>query len=84
MPSIHVALTALYVCAARHYGRSVLCLALLFYLFILVGSVHLGWHYAVDGLFGTVGASIIWRFTRPSRKQVQTNAVSPLRCAPGT
>jgi hypothetical protein len=32
----------------------------LYGLVILVGSVHLGWHYAVDGYAGIAGALILW------------------------
>jgi hypothetical protein len=66
MPSMHLAVVALYVCAARHYGRLPLAFASFLYLLILVGSVHLGWHYAVDGIFGTLGVVVIWRLTRPA------------------
>ncbi len=32
----------------------------IFALCILVGSVHLGWHYAVDGYIGAAIAAAIW------------------------
>jgi uncharacterized membrane protein len=31
---------------------------------ILIGSVHLGWHYAVDGYFSIAGALLIWAGVR--------------------
>jgi hypothetical protein len=66
MPSIHVAVAWLYVMAARHYGRLAFAALFGFYLLILVGSVLLGWHYAVDGLVGTAGAALCWRVARAS------------------
>ena len=32
---------------------------------ILVGSVHLGWHYAVDGYAGIVMAMVAWWLAGP-------------------
>jgi hypothetical protein len=29
---------------------------------ILLGSIHLGWHYAADDLFAIASAAIIWGF----------------------
>ena len=63
MPSVHVAITALIVLAVRDYGRLVFAAALLLYVMIFVGSVHLGWHYVSDGLVGTAGAMLIWWLT---------------------
>jgi hypothetical protein len=31
-----------------------------FLLVILIGSVHLGWHYAIDGYVGIIGTLILW------------------------
>jgi hypothetical protein len=61
-PSMHVASATLFVLAARHLGRALLVAALGFWGAILVGSVALGWHYAVDGYAATLIAILVWRF----------------------
>ncbi|KCZ84994.1 membrane-associated phospholipid phosphatase [Hyphomonas adhaerens MHS-3] len=60
MPSIHVSVAALYVLLARQCHRVFLVPALIFYALILFGSVHLGYHYFVDGIAGTAGTVGIW------------------------
>ncbi len=60
MPSMHVALPMLFVLVAWN-ERVYLRLVFLAYLgFNLVGSVLLGWHYAVDGYAAMLGVVIIW------------------------
>jgi hypothetical protein len=60
MPSMHNAQAALFVVFAysidRRLGRVTLAYAAL----IFVGSVHLGWHYAVDGIVGVAAALGVW------------------------
>jgi membrane-associated phospholipid phosphatase len=59
MPSMHVAVTAAYLCALWHrpFWRS---LAGMFFLVIWVGSVYTGYHYATDGLVGAAVAALCW------------------------
>ncbi len=69
MPSLHVAVAFLCFLVAWEYGRHwwAKLLGFLFFAVIAVGSVHLGWHYAVDGIFSIIATGLIWwgtgRFT---------------------
>lgn len=60
MPSMHVGqATVVFLAAARTYRWLGWLLAPALF-FILLGSVHLGWHYAVDSYAGILGALAIW------------------------
>ncbi len=60
MPSMHIVLAFLWVFAAYHLNR-VLGIVVTFYAIVIwFGSVHLGWHYFVDGLVGLIMLSVIW------------------------
>lgn len=64
MPSIHVGMASLLylMCRDRFGARHVLaCASLLYVAIIWVGSVHLGWHYAIDGLCSGALTLLIWR-----------------------
>jgi hypothetical protein len=61
-PSMHCALTFLFVLAVRQTGLFVP--ALLYLGFIYFGSIYLGWHYASDGLISFAGVALIWRSLR--------------------
>jgi PAP2 superfamily len=87
MPSLHVAIAFLCFLVAWEYGRHwwAKLIGFLFFVTIAVGSVHLGWHYAVDGIVSIVVTGLIWwgtgRFVRwlEAREAVQAGpAVPPL------
>ena len=65
MPSLHVGISWLIVLLTKErwgFGAMWL-LSVVFFCLIAIGSVHLGWHYAVDGLVSIAGVWIIWRVT---------------------
>jgi hypothetical protein len=60
MPSLHNAISVLYALALARFGRGYAIAGWIFAGVILVGSVHLGWHYAVDGLVAGAAMLPIW------------------------
>jgi O-antigen ligase len=60
MPSLHNAIAVLYVFLGFRFGRIAGLIAATYAVIIFVGSVHLGWHYAVDGIFAAIGMWLIW------------------------
>jgi hypothetical protein len=60
MPSMHLAMTTLIALVCWRTNRLLGVVAALYCFAILLGSVHLGWHYAVDGYAGIVGVWLIW------------------------
>jgi hypothetical protein len=60
MPSMHVAMSVLFALVGWHVSRWVGVALTVYALAIEVGSVHLGWHYAVDGYISAVAVIILW------------------------
>jgi hypothetical protein len=60
MPSMHVAVAFLYVLAGWQISRRLGIALLCFCLVILLGSVHLAYHYLVDGLVSIAVVTGLW------------------------
>jgi hypothetical protein len=63
MPSMHVALPVLFALTARQVDRRLGLAFAAFAGLIFLGSIHLGWHYAVDGYAGAAGIVVLWWFS---------------------
>lgn len=61
MPSLHVGSSVLFVCLAFGWSkRWFIYFTIPFAIAIFVGSIVLGWHYAVDGYIGALVAWFSW------------------------
>lgn len=72
MPSMHVALAFLYVLAMRRVSKPLGWLFGAFCLLIMLGSVHLGYHYAVDGYVAIAVTAAIWAAAGALAKRLRT------------
>jgi PAP2 superfamily len=61
MPSMHVAMASLFAMAGFAHSRWMGWLMTAYALMIWIGSVHLGWHYATDGLVGVLMMLGLWK-----------------------
>ncbi len=63
MPSMHAASAFCYFLLGRRIGRIAGWVLGTYFVLIMLGSVHLGWHYAVDGYAGIAEAFLLWRLS---------------------
>lgn len=63
MPSVHNALAALFAIAAFRINRIAGWAFAGFAAVIWIGSIHLGWHYAIDGMLSIPLTLLLWRWS---------------------
>lgn len=63
MPSMHVSMAVLLACAAAHINRTLAALLTANAVGIWIGSVHLGWHYALDGIVAAPLTLALWHLS---------------------
>jgi hypothetical protein len=61
MPSVHNGLAVLFALGALRLNRIVGCIFAAYAILIWIGSFHLGWHYAIDGLVAAVLTVALWK-----------------------
>jgi hypothetical protein len=60
MPSMHLAMSSLVALTAWKANRWLGVVMSIVTCLILLGSIHLAWHYAVDGYFSIVAILLLW------------------------
>lgn len=78
MPSMHVAMAVLFAIGSFHAARWLGWLMSAYALAIWIGSVHLGWHYAIDGLVGAAMMGLLWLAAAPFVADRKLAPQSPL------
>lgn len=82
-PSLHVAIATLQAVLAWKVSRVLGWAATIFLVLILVGSVHLGWHYAIDGYISILAVPVIWTLAgRLARLDSPGSKPGPAHSAP--
>ena len=60
MPSLHVAIATLCALFAWRCGPRAGMLMSVYAAIIFLASIHLGWHYAIDGYVSIVSTVLLW------------------------
>jgi hypothetical protein len=86
MPSMHNAASLLFALAGWQIGRWVGILLTVHCVLIFIGSIHLGWHYAIDAYAGWALVVLIWWLCKPIAEwwEGQPASLRLSRLAPST
>lgn len=76
MPSMHVAMATLFALGMIRISRPVGVAAFAFAAVIMVGSVHLGYHYSLDGYVGGGMTMLIWVVSGRLAKRLDARELS--------
>jgi membrane-associated phospholipid phosphatase len=77
MPSVHNGLAVLFALAAFRLNRVAGWALAAYAVFIWLGSIHLGWHYALDGLVAGSLTYGIWLVCGRIAERLDSNAAAP-------
>ncbi len=77
MPSMHIAIAALLVFYTARFNRILAFVFAIYCALIMVSSVYLGWHYALDGYVAIAGTWLIWWLSGPLLKKLHPELTVP-------
>ncbi len=60
MPSMHISMSCFPVLVTWRYHWMLRVASVAYLIVLLMGSVHLAWHYAIDGYVAILGTYLIW------------------------
>jgi hypothetical protein len=61
MPSMHLAIATLFFLSVRRFSKAMALGAAIFVVIIQLGSIHLAYHYAVDGYVSIFVTALLWK-----------------------
>nr|WP_319554858.1 phosphatase PAP2 family protein [uncultured Vibrio sp.] len=61
MPSMHVSIAVLMALSIHKLSKKIGYIFYFFAVVIQIGSVHLGWHYAIDGYVSIIFTILLWK-----------------------
>jgi hypothetical protein len=74
MPSMHVSIAFLFFLAMRKISKPMGVFFGIFFVLTVISSIHLGYHYAVDGYVAIIGTGLIWLLSgKVARRLTQGN-----------
>ena len=74
MPSMHISLSFLFALLGWAHGRKTGIFFTVYLVLMMIGSVHLGWHYAIDGYVGMITTYIVWKLVGLALKDRSADA----------
>lgn len=77
MPSVHNGLAVLFAIAGWRVSKLLGCALAAYAVLIWVGSIHLGWHYAIDGLAAAGLTLGIWLVAGRVTKRLEVRLAPP-------